>query len=100
LRFHDAFVWSVGDVADECLGGALCLFDPELHDGPARIEAPDERAARIEVARQVCASCPTLDGCLVYALTACPVSGVWAGHTAEELADLAAAESSSLGEVA
>jgi len=38
---------------------AQCLFDPELHDGPsATIEAEAARAARVDVAQQVCSACP------------------------------------------
>jgi hypothetical protein len=82
---HDGPDGSVEDVRDACLSGAQCLFDPELHDGPDRIEAAEERAARVEVAKQVCASCPVLDDCLIYVLFTRPASGVWAGYTAEEL---------------
>lgn len=79
----------IEDLRDECLTGADCLYDPELHDGPAGVvEAPDERAARVEVAKEVCAGCPVLDACLAYALRTRPASGVWAGHTADELAAL------------
>jgi hypothetical protein len=71
-------------------GDPGCLCDPELFTGPAGIEAEDEpehdRAARIEVARQVCASCPVRPPCLAYALRTRPAAGVWAGLTAEEIA--------------
>jgi len=71
-------------------GDPGCLCDPELFTGPAGIEAEDEpeqdRAARIEVARQVCASCPVRQPCLAYALRTRPAAGVWAGFTAEEIA--------------
>jgi hypothetical protein len=76
----------VADVRDECLNGAQCLFDPELHDGPGRVESAEERAARVEVAKQVCASCPVADACLIYVLFTRPSTGVWAGYTADELA--------------
>jgi hypothetical protein len=81
---------SIDDLRDECLEGAQCLYDPELHDGPAhRAETFEEEAARVEVAKQVCAACPVLDACLTYALHARPAFGVWAGRTTTELADLA-----------
>jgi WhiB family redox-sensing transcriptional regulator len=71
-------------------GDPGCLCDPELFTGPAGIEPEDEpaqdRAARIEVARQVCASCPVRRPCLAYALRTRPAAGVWAGLTAEEIA--------------
>jgi hypothetical protein len=70
-------------------GDPGCVCDPELFTGPAGIEAEDEpehdRAARIEVARQVCASCPVRQPCLAYALRTRPAAGVWAGLTAEEI---------------
>lgn len=76
-------------------GDPGCLCDPELFTGPADIEAEDEpemdRAARIAVAREVCASCPVRLVCLAYALRTRPAAGVWAGFTAEEITGLAAA---------
>ena len=78
-------------------GDPGCLCDPELFTGPVGVEAEDEllehQAARIEVARQVCASCPVRLACLAYALRTRPAAGVWAGFTAEEITDLAAAAS-------
>lgn len=65
--------------------GAECVYDPELHTGPAGAESPMEQAARQEVAREVCATCPVLPRCLAYALAAAPTTGVWAGRTAREL---------------
>ena len=65
--------------------GAECVYDPELHTGPAGAESPMERAARQEVAREVCATCPVLPRCLAYALAAAPTAGVWAARTAQEL---------------
>ncbi|MDL4772491.1 WhiB family transcriptional regulator [Actinomadura xylanilytica] len=76
--------------------GAQCRFDPELHDCPAQ-ESPDERAAREVVAAEVCASCPLRDGCLNFALRILPTYGVWAGFTADEIAELSALD---MGEVA
>jgi WhiB family redox-sensing transcriptional regulator len=76
-------------------GDPGCVCDPELFTGPAGIEAEDEppqdRAARIEVARQVCAGCPVRKPCLAYALRTRPAAGVWAGFTAEEITALIAA---------
>jgi WhiB family transcriptional regulator, redox-sensing transcriptional regulator len=78
------------DLRDECLNGADCLLDPELHDGPATgIEPCDVRAAREDVAREVCAACPVRDACLEYVLRTIPDDGVWAGLTADEIAVLA-----------
>ena len=78
-------------------GDPGCLCDPELFTGPTDIEAEDEpemdRAARIAVAREVCASCPVRLACLAYALRTRPAAGVWAGFTAEEITGLAAAAS-------
>ncbi|MER6950438.1 WhiB family transcriptional regulator [Nonomuraea sp. NPDC000554] len=64
-----------------------CTYDPELHVGPRlTIETTAERAAREAVAREVCASCPALFLCGLYALEARPTSGIWAGRTPAELA--------------
>ncbi|WP_219509296.1 WhiB family transcriptional regulator [Nonomuraea ceibae] len=66
---------------------AACRFDPDLHAGPdAFTEEPaDARAAREQVAREVCAECPVWASCLFYALDARPEAGVWAGLTPDEL---------------
>jgi WhiB family transcriptional regulator, redox-sensing transcriptional regulator len=72
-----------------------CVCDPELFTGPAGIEPEDEppqdREARVEVARQICATCPVRRPCLAYALRTRPAAGIWAGFTPEEITDLIAA---------
>jgi WhiB family redox-sensing transcriptional regulator len=85
------------------LDGAECLFDPELHDGPdplATIEHPDSRAAREEVAREVCGSCPVAAKCLTYALRTRPARGIWAGFSADEIRQLADEQGALLGSAA
>src|SRR5713101_2233114 len=78
-------------------GDPGCVCDPELFTGPTDIEPedepPEDRAARVAVAREVCASCPVRLACLAYSLRTRPAAGVWAGHDADagELAYLAAA---------
>jgi hypothetical protein len=76
-------------------GDPGCVCDPELFTGPADIEPEDEpvmdRAARIDVARDVCGSCPVRLACLAYALRTRPDAGVWAGWTHEEIRFLAVA---------
>jgi hypothetical protein len=76
-------------------GDPGCLCDPELFTGPTDIEPEDEpaedRAARIAVAREVCASCPVRLACLAYTLRTRPDAGVWAGFTPDEIAALVAA---------
>ncbi|WP_219498563.1 WhiB family transcriptional regulator [Nonomuraea ceibae] len=75
-------------LADE----AACRFDPELHTGPDAFtdEPDDERAAREQVAREVCAGCPVWASCLFSARDARPASGIWAGLTPEELRAMSA----------
>jgi hypothetical protein len=70
-----------------------CFCDPELFTGPAGVdeEPPEDEAARVAVAREVCAACPARLACLAYALRTRPAAGVWAGCTAEEIRSLAAA---------
>jgi hypothetical protein len=69
-----------------------CVCDPELFTGPAGVEPEGEpaqdRAARIDVAREVCGSRPVR---LAYALRTRPDAGVWAGWTHEEIRFLALA---------
>ncbi len=69
-----------------------CLLDPELHSG-APGESPADEAARVAVAREVCASCPARLPCQAFALLTRPESGVWAGLTAAEIGALAAVAS-------
>lgn len=78
-------------LVDDCLNGAECLYDPYLHEGPDDLESetPAERAARQQVAADVCAGCPVHKQCLEYALRARPDRGVWAGLTAYEVSALA-----------
>lgn len=76
------------------LGGATslpeCVYDPELHTGPRRtIESAEQRAAREQVAREVCADCALRRRCGRYALSVRPPFGVWAGLTAAEIAEVA-----------
>jgi Transcription factor WhiB len=87
---------SLRSLRDAVLAGEPgCVCDPELFTGPAGIEPeaepPEEQAARIEVARQICAVCPVRRPCLVYALRTRPAAGVWAGFTPEEITGLIAA---------
>jgi WhiB family redox-sensing transcriptional regulator len=82
----------LSDLVDERLSGAECVFDPELHDGPdprTTIEPAEARAAREDVAKEVCASCPVRAMCSEYATRTRPERGVWAGRTTQEIAALA-----------
>ena len=76
-------------------GDPGCLCDPELFTGPVdnepEDEPPQDRSARIAVAREVCSSCPVRLACLAYALRTRPAAGVWAGFTSDEIAALATA---------
>lgn len=72
-------------------GDPGCVCDPELFTGPPEEESPEEEAARVAVAREVCASCPVRLPCQAYALRTRPAAGVWAGWTAGETAWLATA---------
>lgn len=93
----------LADLRSARLAGAECLFDPELHDGPdplTTIEHPDARAAREDVAREVCASCPARESCREYAARVGPKAGIWAGLTALEIDALNRPGRHELGEVA
>ncbi len=81
----------LSDLVNERLSDAECVFDPELHDGPdprTTIEPTEARAAREDVAKEVCASCPVRAMCHEYAARIRPERGVWAGRTAQEVAAL------------
>ncbi|GAA0594784.1 WhiB family transcriptional regulator [Actinomadura livida] len=89
MRDHDRRRMPLADLIDECLSGAECLFDPDLHEGPAdTIELPAERDARETVAKEVCASCPVLDECQTYTACTAPKTGVWAATTPTERTSL------------
>ncbi|WP_169514709.1 WhiB family transcriptional regulator [Actinomadura atramentaria] len=88
------------DVRGDIAIGAQCRFDPELHTGPNASETPDERAAREEVAVEVCGMCPLRLACLAYAIDTQPDYGVWGGHTVAQIRALAGTFIDDLGEVA
>jgi Transcription factor WhiB len=75
--------------APACVASPEVFFGPDGDDG----EPTADRAARVAVAREICASCPVRLACLAYALRTGATSGVWAGHDADagELAYLTAA---------
>jgi WhiB family redox-sensing transcriptional regulator len=81
---------SLYNLLDELHAYGECRFDPELHTGPDSftIEPAADRMARQDAAREVCEDCPVRDTCLDYALRlpSLPKSGIWAGHTASEIA--------------
>lgn len=71
------------------LTAAECVIDPELHTGPAGyFERPEEKAARIDVAAEVCWSCPVIARCLDLAINADPEPGIWASLDVEPLTQL------------
>lgn len=81
------------DLRGKPISGAQCRFDPDLHTGPDATETSGERAAREQVAAEVCQTCPLRSACLELAVRIRPEIGVWAGFTAAELATLADLES-------
>ncbi|MFI7028393.1 WhiB family transcriptional regulator [Microbispora rosea] len=87
LRLLDSLT---GGMPAELAENALCDADPELHTGPDIFteESADERAAREDVAKELCADCPVRALCLARALRLRPEVGVWAGLTAQEIGDL------------
>jgi hypothetical protein len=78
----------ITQAVEDLLSGAECLYDPELHDGPAGVETLEEQAAREHVAKEVCAGCPVLAACEAYTDQTRPKSGVWAGRTPSDRMDL------------
>ncbi|MFF4413212.1 WhiB family transcriptional regulator [Streptosporangium sp. NPDC001559] len=70
---------------------AECAYDPALHTGPEHgAETPGEQAAREEIAREVCATCPARLFCGLYAAEVRPSFGIWAGRTPEQIVEDAA----------
>lgn len=59
--------------------GAACRDRPDVDFFPF----PEDTAA-IERAKAVCASCPVIDDCLVFAIETNQPDGVWGGQTAKE----------------
>jgi Transcription factor WhiB len=78
-------------LADACLNGAECLYDPALHEGPEDLagESAADRAVREQIAAEVCATCPVHRSCFDYAVRVHPARGVWAGLTAAQIAGAA-----------
>ncbi|WP_131738661.1 WhiB family transcriptional regulator [Actinomadura roseirufa] len=74
----------------DLVGSGECRYDPELHNAPDVFEAEPvmERLARVDVAKELCEACPVWDACLEYALRTEPTSGIWAGYSHRELAEL------------
>lgn len=70
-----------------------CVARPEMFFSPdsSEDEPAAGHAARVAVAREICASCPVRLACLGFALRTRPEAGVWAGLDADagELAYLA-----------
>ncbi|MGW6979699.1 WhiB family transcriptional regulator [Streptomyces sp. NPDC054932] len=61
-----------------CRGlGSRRFFHPEGERG-------EDRAARDEAAKEICAGCPVQSECLRHALSAGETYGVWGGLTEEE----------------
>ncbi|WP_049563017.1 WhiB family transcriptional regulator [Nonomuraea sp. SBT364] len=80
LPDHLAVAWRLTDPP-----AIECAYDPDLHTADSEgVESEQERAARVEVARQVCLTCPLLMRCARYAAEVSPVSGVWAGRDTAE----------------
>jgi len=77
------------DLLDALARDGECQYVPDLHTGPDAFEDEPlaERRARVDAAKAICADCPVRQVCLEYALRIRPAHGVWAGHTARELAD-------------
>ncbi|MGW3346299.1 WhiB family transcriptional regulator [Nonomuraea rubra] len=83
---------ALSDLRDDLINAdpACESGDAELFTGPDLFEPEpdDEREAREEKAKAVCAGCPARAACLAYALAVRPEAGVWAGLTVDELRDL------------
>ena len=63
---------------------ASCMGeDPALFDGPED-ESPDVRAAREDVAKDICGSCPVASACLAFAQRMRATTGIWGGRNHDE----------------
>jgi WhiB family redox-sensing transcriptional regulator len=59
-------------------------LDPELFYPPLDAETRQQRDAREEAAKAICASCPVRAECLAWALAADERLGVWGGKNERE----------------
>ncbi|MCP2340469.1 WhiB family transcriptional regulator [Actinomadura rupiterrae] len=85
MKLHPSKL-SATDLIAAGLVGAECAYDSELHTGPRLvIETTEEKAAREDVAKDVCLSCPVRSKCLVRAVGIGARSGVWAAVAAEDI---------------
>jgi WhiB family redox-sensing transcriptional regulator len=57
-----------------CRGPQAAIFFP-----PAQLERKDEKEAREEAAKSICATCPVRQPCLDYAMRIREPHGIWGG---------------------
>jgi len=75
----DGYALEVWQARAACRGPHASVFFP-----PPQFERKDEKLAREEQAKAICATCPVREPCLAYALRIREPHGIWGGMSEAE----------------
>jgi WhiB family redox-sensing transcriptional regulator len=79
IQQTDSYALEVWQARAACRGPHASVFFP-----PPQFERKDEKAAREEQAKAICATCPVREPCLAYALRIREPHGIWGGMSEAE----------------
>ena len=79
IQTTDSYALEVWQARAACRGPHASVFFP-----PPRFERKDEKLAREEQAKAICANCPVREPCLAYALRIREPHGIWGGMSEAE----------------
>jgi len=79
IQQTDSYALEVWQARAACRGPHASVFFP-----PPQFERKDEKLAREEQAKAICATCPVREPCLAYALRIREPHGIWGGMSEAE----------------
>jgi WhiB family redox-sensing transcriptional regulator len=79
IQQTDGYALEVWQARAACRGPHAPVFFP-----PPQFERKDEKLAREEQAKAICATCPVREPCLAYALRIREPHGIWGGLSEAE----------------
>ena len=79
IQQTDGYALEVWQARAACRGPHASVFFP-----PPQFERKDEKLAREEQAKAICATCPVREPCLAYALRIREPHGIWGGMSEAE----------------
>ena len=79
IQQTDDYALDVWQARAACRGPHASVFFP-----PPQFERKDEKLAREEQAKAICATCPVREPCLAYALRIREPHGIWGGMSEAE----------------